>query len=482
VCLRLEEDDLKTFAALKDLLSERDPSLTGWLADRKPATSTKLFQAVFGDLLGSPKETRPAPPKPQSADPSVAGPVVSMGRATDGGNAVSIELESLRKHTAIFAGSGSGKTVLIRRLVEECALHGVSAIVLDPNNDLARLGDAWPEPPENWGEGDEERAKTYIAKTDVVVWTPGRESGRPVSFKPLPDFHSVLDDKDELNDALDSAVATLAPRAKVDGELSKAVQSRAVLREALLYFAKRGGTGLRHFIRMLAELPDGISALSKAEKLAAEMADTLAAAMVNDPLFGGDAETLDPGVLLTPPRGKAARISVISFVGLPSDTQRQSFVNQLQMALFAWIKKNPAGERPLGGLLVMDEAQTLAPSGAMTACTQSTLALASQARKYGLGLVFATQAPKGLHNRIAGNAATQFFGFLNSPVQIAAAREMAQAKGSEVLDISRLKSGQFYASGEGMAFQRIEAHMCLSHHPRSPLTSEEVIDRARQIQ
>jgi DNA helicase HerA-like ATPase len=35
------------------------------------------------------------------------------------------------------------------------------------------------------------------------------------------------------------------------------------------------------------------------------------------------------------------------------------------------------------------------------------VALASQARKYGLGL-FATQAPRGIHNRIAGNAATQF--------------------------------------------------------------------------
>ena len=49
--------------------------------------------------------------------------------------------------------------------------------------------------------------------------------------------------------------------------------------------------------------------------------------------------------------------------------------------------------------------------------------LAAQARKYGLGLIFATQAPKGLHNRIPGNAATQFVGLLNAPVQIAAARE-----------------------------------------------------------
>ncbi len=77
----------------------------------------------------------------------------------------------------------------------------------------------------------------------------------------------------------------------------------------------------------------------------------------------------------------------------------------------------------------MDEAQNFAPSGATTVCTQSTLALASQARKYGLGLVFATQAPKGLHNRIPGNAATQFYGLLNSSVQIEAAREMARVKG-----------------------------------------------------
>jgi DNA helicase HerA-like ATPase len=127
----------------------------------------------------------------------------------------------------------------------------------------------------------------------------------------------------------------------------------------------------------------------------------------------------------------------------------------------------------------MDEAQSLAPSGAMTACTQSTLALASQARKYGLGLVFATQAPKALHNRIAGNATTQFFGLLNAPTQIDAARDMARAKGADVPDISRLTTGQFYAAGEGLSLTKIQAPNCLSHHPASPLTTEEVIQRAR---
>jgi DNA helicase HerA-like ATPase len=170
-------------------------------------------------------------------------------------------------------------------------------------------------------------------------------------------------------------------------------------------------------------------------------------------------------------------VSVISFVGLGEEEQRQSFVNQLEMALFAWIKNHPAGDRPLGGLFVMDEAQTLAPSGAPTAATGSTLMLASQARKYGLGLIFATQAPKGLHNQIAGNATTQMFGLLNSPTQIEAARDMARTKSSDVSDIGRLNPGQFYAAGEGMRFRKVRTRMCLSHHG-GPLTREEVIRRA----
>lgn len=56
---------------------------------------------------------------------------------------------------------------------------------------------------------------------------------------------------------------------------------------------------------------------------------------------------------------------------------------------------------------------------------------------------------------------------------------MARAKGSAVLDISRLRTGQFYVAGEGAAFQKVRAPLCLSHHPKSPLTAEEVVARAR---
>ncbi|WP_249715055.1 helicase HerA domain-containing protein [Rhizomonospora bruguierae] len=483
-------DDLRTFAALAVLLDEHDPALPDWLLARRPAGNTELFGKVFGPPpeggevqkpepdatggpAGSPVETEPPAP------PDQAGPSLDLGTVVETGESVRAPLESLRKHAVIFAGSGSGKTVLIRRLIEECALNGVSAIVLDPNNDLARLGDAWPYPPKTWRPGDAELAATYLAGTDVVVWTPRRTSGRPVSFQPLPDFAAVLGEPDEFGLALDTAVAALAPRARMAGNTAKADRGRAVLRQALDYFARTRNGGLSGFVDLLSDLPAGAASLGRARELAADMSETLRAAMVNDPMFGGAGETLDPAVLLTPPPGKRARISVISLIGLPNDEHRQSFVNQLQMALFAWIKRHPAGDRPLGGLFVMDEAQTFVPSGPMTACTESTLALASQARKYGLGLIFATQAPKGIHNRIIGNAATQFYGFLNSPVQIAAAREVASAKGSAVLEISRLEAGQFYTVGEGTPFRKVSVPMCLSHHPTSALSAEEVLTRAR---
>jgi hypothetical protein len=466
--VEISDDDLRTFGALKEMLPTPSHQLLAWLVARKPASGTTFLREILPDqarTTAGHQETRP-PPSPGE---------ISLGMDGE----IRVELESLRKHVMIFAGSGSGKTVLLRRIVEECALRGVSAIVLDPNNDLARLGDAWPRPPADWRPGDPGSAAEYLANTEVVVWTPGRTSGRPLSFHPLPDFAAVREDDDEFNASVGAAVARLVPHARVAGGTKTAARGQAVLREALTHYASTGRRDLAEFVEVLADLPDGVSKLSTARAMAADLAETLRAAMVNDPLLGGSGEATDPTVLLTPAPGKRARISVISFVGLPSDEQRQGFISQLQLEVFAWIKRNPAVDRPLGGLMVMDEAQTIAPSGTATASTQSTILLASQARKYGLGLLLATQAPKGVHNQVIGNATTQFFGRLNSPAQIAAATEMARAKGSSVGDISRLERGHFYVTGDTFGFRRMHAPLCLSHHPPSPLRLEEVLDRAR---
>lgn len=453
----VSESDLRTFAALKDMLAAQDPRLPAWLMARKPASDTELLSSVLPTVF-----------------PAMSGKLTAAEPSGVPIGSVVVDLATLREHVFICAGTGSGKTVLLRRLVEECALRGVSAIVLDPNNDLARLGDAWPTPPPRWGTGDADRARTYLAGTEIVVWTPNRQSGRPLSFQPLPDFASVLDDPDEFEMALDVAVSALAPRAGVASSTVKNQRSKAVLRDALKSFASAGKRELGAFIDLLSDLPNGVTDMANARAMAGEMAETLKATMINDRLFAGAGDPVDPALLLTP----APRVSVISFVGLTSEEQRQSFVSQLQMELFAWVKRNPV--QSLGWLLVMDEAQSLAPSGKATPATASTQMLAAQARKYGLGLVFATQAPKGLDNRITGNATTQIFGRLGSPAQIRAAEEVARARGSAVPDIARLTRGEFFVATDATGFRLTTVPMCLSHHPPSPLTEDEVIDRARR--
>jgi hypothetical protein len=507
VTQRLDLADLAVFDALNGLRQQHGEAITPWLRARRPASNTALLEAVLRDVratIGDP----PGPtdgahdgnrhdlrdeqgPGPNGANGSRHHPPttsprttvdslssISLGASPGTGESIDVRLEDLRRHTAIFAGSGSGKTVLIRRLIEECALAGVSSIVLDPNNDLARLGTPWPQPPAGWRDGDVKRAQRYFSGTEVVIWTPRRTTGRPLTFQPMGDLSAVTDDADEFAIAIDNAVATLLPRSGLPKSGAKADQGQAVLREALRQYVRNGGSGLRPFLSYLGDLPADVSRIADAAKLAHAMAQTLLAATVNDPLFGGEGEPVDPGVLLKPSPGKTARVSVISLIGLPNDDQRQSFVNQLQMALFAWAKKNPAGDRPLGALYVMDEAQTFAPSSPATACSQSTRALAAQARKYGLGLVFATQAPKGLHNQIVGNATTQLYGFMNAPAQIAAVREIAAMKGGDVPDISRLKPGLFYIGSDTIALQKIATPNCLSYHPKSPLTPMEVLAMA----
>jgi hypothetical protein len=227
---------------------------------------------------------------------------------------------------------------------------------------------------------------------------------------------------------------------------------------------------------LLADLPEDVSQISSATKLGAAIADQLHAAIETNPLLQSAGPSLDPKMLFHASNGKT-RISVINLSGLGSDDARQSFVNQLQMTLFTWIKQNPS---PTGRLYVLDEAQNFAPSQAGTACKASALSLAAQARKYGLGMIFATQLPKGIDNRIVSNCTTHFYGRMSSPTTIETTRELMAAKGGAAEDIGRLTKGEFYFSTDGFSRPiKVRTPLCLSWHPPNPPTEDEVVQRAR---
>ena len=506
------EGDLRAFVALQ-AMSKRDiAGFDAWLRQRKPLFETSLFNAAglcpppfpSATLLSQPGKG-PNTPKTESDgkiqphraedDPAAksdgtagmqiapatperpATPrAVPIGRRYERGalgDAITLPADLLPRHIAILAGSGSGKTVLLRRIVEEAALIDIPSIVLDINNDLARLGDAWPSRPDGFSDEDAAKAAAYRKRVNVVIWTPGRNSGRPISLKLIPDFSAIGDDPDEREQAVEMARATLTPFVGATG--ASANLKQGVLSGALRRFAQERRSALGDLIGLLADLPEGVSEISKAAKLGAEIADQLRAAIDTNPLLKSSGANLDPTTLFRGSSGKT-RISVINLSGLGSDDARQFFVNQLQMTLFTWIKQNPS---LTSQLYVLDEAQNFAPSQAGTACKASALSLAAQARKYGLGMIFATQLPKGIDNRIVSNCTTHVYGRMSAPATIDATQELMAAKGGAADDIGRLTKGEFYFSTEGFSRPiKVRTPLCLSWHSQNPPTAEEVVQKA----
>src|SRR5580704_11300604 len=111
---------------------------------------------------------------------------------------------------------------------------------------------------------------------------------------------------------------------------------------ALLQFCKQ---------LLISDFSENISKIGNAPKLASEIANQFLAVIATNPLLQSSGPSLDPQQLFHG-TGQKTRISVINLAGLGSDEARQSFVNQLQMTLFTWIKQNPS---PIGRLYVLDE-------------------------------------------------------------------------------------------------------------------------------
>jgi Helicase HerA, central domain len=505
VFVEVKEQDMRVFSALLQLEAEQQEGFEAWLQSRRPLETTHLFQIAglaeaaeagrpAGDTSDCPPEMAYQADKPEQDVPPQAPPgstaqqpaepskdTILIGHTPTSQEPVLLDLFALNRHVAIIAGSGSGKSVALRRIVEEAALLGVPAIVIDCNNDLARLGQPWPETPDPWSAEDEARARRYAQAVEVVVWTPLLSRGNPLNLAPIPDFSSVVQDADALRIAVSMVTAALRPYAIPGG--GQAAQLReGILTNAIHYFATHGAGTLDHLIALLSELPDEATGdITDAAAHAQKMADQLRSAMARNPLLAASGRTLDPATLFRGAVDKT-RISVINLSGLPSDEQRQSFVNQLAMTLFAWIRKHPArAERPLQGLLVIDEAQNFVPAQGGGVSKPSLMQLTQQARKYGLGLIFATQMPKGIAHQIMSNCTTQIFGKQNSPTAIETVQELLSAKGGEGTDVPRLRRGEFYMHTEGFARPvKLHTPLCLSHHPATPPSEHEVVDLARR--
>jgi hypothetical protein len=94
-------------------------------------------------------------------------------------------------------------------------------------------------------------------------------------------------------------------------------------------------------------------------------------------------------------------------------------------------------------------------------------------------MIFATQTPKGIDNKVVSNCTTNMYGRMNAPATIDAIHDLMAAKGGAADDIGKLPQGEFYFSTDGSPRPfKVRTSLCLSWDPPNPATLEQVISES----
>jgi hypothetical protein len=361
--------------------------------------------------------------------------------------------KDLTTHAVCVGMTGSGKTGLCIGLLEEAAMDGIPALIIDPKGDMPNLLLTFPElrgedflpwineddackkgqsPAEyadgqaalwkkglaSWGQ-DGQRIARFRNSTECVIYTPGSTAGIPISILKSLDAPSsaVLDDTELLGERVETAVTSLLG---LMGILADPIKSREhVLLSYLLMNAWQGGQNMDMgtLIHQIQEPPmqrvgvmtvDSFFPAKDRFQLALALNNVLAAPSFSQWIEG---EPLDIGSMLYGPSGKP-RISIVSIAHL-SEEQRMFFVSLLLNEVVGWVRSQ-AGTTSLRAILYMDEIFGFFPPVANPPSKKPLLTLLKQARAYGLGVVLTTQNPVDLDYKGLSNTGTWFIGRLQT--------------------------------------------------------------------
>ncbi len=423
---------------------------------------------------------------------------LSSGEPT--GELMLYDSKDLVTHGVCVGMTGSGKTGLCIGLLEEAAIDQIPSIIIDPKGDMGNLllafpdltgkdfapwvnpdeagqkglsvsefaekqAELWRNGLEKWGQ-DGERIRRYRESVDFTIYTPGSNSGLPVSI--LDSFAApsaaMLEDADLMRERIQATVSGVL---QLLGIKADPLQSREhILMSNIIEENWRKGqdVSLGTLIEMIQAPPmnkigifDLESFYPSAErfKLAMTLNNLLAAPGFKSWLEG---EPLDIDAMLYTPEGKP-RVTIFSIAHL-SDSERMFFVTLLLGQILSWMR-NQSGTTTLRALLYMDEVFGFLPPIGEPPSKKPLLTLLKQARAFGLGVVLSTQNPVDLDYKGLSNTGTWFIGRLQTEQ-----------------DQERLIDGLTTASGEGLnkkelksLISRLEKRQFLLHnvHEKAPV-------------
>jgi hypothetical protein len=361
--------------------------------------------------------------------------------------------KDLVTHGVVLGMTGSGKTGLCLALLEEAALDGLPAVIIDPKGDIANLMLTFPElrpedfrpwineddarrkgmEPDDFAAGQADLWKTGLAKwgqdgerirrlresADIAIYTPGSNAGLPVSI--LSSFEcppaTVIEDTEAFSGRIESTVSSLLALLGIDAD---PLQSRehlflsAVFQSAWL---AEKDLDLPALIREMQHPSFDSVGVMPLETFFPEK-ERLALAMRLNGLLASpgfslwlQGEALDIGSMMYGPTGKP-RLAIFSIAHL-GDSERMFFVSLLLNQMVAWMR-GQSGTTSLRALLYMDEIFGYLPPSANPPSKKPMMTLLKQSRAFGLGVLLATQNPVDLDYKALSNMGTWFLGRLQT--------------------------------------------------------------------
>ncbi len=406
--------------------------------------------------------------------------------------------KDLVTHAVCVGMTGSGKTGLCIDLIEEAAIDGVPAILIDPKGDLTNLLLTFPslspadflpwinnddarqkgmtpdayaaDQASRWKKGLEssgqsgERIQKLKDAAEFRIYTPASSAGFPVSI--LKSFAApsaaLLEDGELLRERISTTVTSLLGLVGVEAD---PVQSREhILLSTILEKSWRAGQDLdlAAMIEQVQTPPvSKIGVLNVEAFYPPKERFQLVMALNNllaSPGFSSwlEGESLDITNILYTAQGKP-RIAIFSIAHL-NDAERMFFVSLLLNQVIAWMRSQ-SGTSSLRALVYMDEIFGFLPPTANPPSKLPMLTLLKQARAFGVGLVLVTQNPVDLDYKALSNAGTWFIGRLQAErdkLRLLDGLEGAAATSKE--NFSREKMDKILSGLQSRTFLMSNAH------------------------
>jgi hypothetical protein len=343
---------------------------------------------------------------------------------------VELPVQALHRHLMAIGASGSGKTVLCKCMMEEAVRHNIPVVIVDPQGDISSLtlkGD--PVTMENHGI-PLNMQEEFFEKARIAIFTPASSKGIPISVNPLS-FPSEDTPHEEAILALDMTATSLSSFLGYDLDSDAGKGAKAYIFTLLEHLWRKGETikDMGHMAEIVLKPPEEIAEMLQSfvtKRDPEEIARKLRFLTVGTPsLMFQKGVQIDMRMFMDKSDGKVP-LNIIYMNTLSSTNDKQFFLATILRELYCWMLKNPSEDIQM--LFYVDEIAPYIPPYPRNPPPKEAYAfLFKQARKYGVGLVAATQNITDIDYKALAQVNTWCLGRLMTQQDIARVKQIIQS-------------------------------------------------------